>query len=214
ALLYLSPHPAAYQVRNAADVWLRTLLASLGANPRQATLAMMLILALAIPLLRKPETPLVPRYFAWIILEATAYSLVLFAASFFLPPIAAEQIRAPAMAVPVAMPQGISVLEAVALSLGAGLFEEFAFRVVLVTVLLYGTRVIFSAWLSVVLSILGAAFLFSLAHYVGPFGEPLIPATFLFRWAAGLVFTLLYYSRGFAVTAYTHALYDLWVLLI
>src|SRR5690349_8285345 len=45
ALLYLSPHPAAYQVRNAADVWLRTLLASLGANPRQATLAMMLILA-------------------------------------------------------------------------------------------------------------------------------------------------------------------------
>jgi membrane protease YdiL (CAAX protease family) len=211
ALLYLAAAPAHYQVRNAADVWLRTLLASLGASPRQATLAMMLVLLLAVPLLRRREIPLVPRYFVWMVLEAVGYSLVLFVASAFLPPLLES---ATAAAPSVAMPPGIGVLEGIALSLGAGLFEEFAFRVVLVTMLLYATRAVFANWLSVVLSILGAAFLFSLAHYVGPFGEPLAPASFLFRWAAGLVFTLLYYTRGFGVTAYTHALYDLWVLLV
>jgi membrane protease YdiL (CAAX protease family) len=217
ALLFLAATPARFQVRNAADVWLRTLLASLGASPAQATLAMMLVLLLGIPLLRRRETPLVPRYFAWIVLEAAGYSLVLFLVSAFLPPLPGApigQLLAPALPPPAAMPAGIGALEGIALSLGAGLFEEFAFRVVLVTALLSGTRIVFANWLSVALSIAGAAFLFSLAHYVGPFGEPFTAPSFLFRLAAGLVFTLLYYTRGFAVTAYTHALYDLWVLLV
>jgi membrane protease YdiL (CAAX protease family) len=248
ALLWLSAGPASYQIRNAADVWLRTAMASLGATPSQATLAMLLILILAIPLLRR-RIPLVPRYFGWIVMEAATYSVVLFVLSALLPPLpatvlagavdggstagfaggvsAASSSRGVSAqgfsggvsaqgfsgGVSASMPPGISLAEGVALSLGAGLFEELAFRVVLVTALLWGTRVVFANWLSVALSILGAAFLFSLAHYVGPFGEPYSPGSFLFRWAAGLVFTLLYYTRGFAVTAYTHALYDLWVLL-
>jgi membrane protease YdiL (CAAX protease family) len=240
ALLYLASAPAHFEVRNAADVWLRTLMASLGATPAQATLAMLLLVLLAVPLLRRRESPLVAHYFLWMLLEGVAYSLALFVLSALLPPLpmGAAALRLPAALPPAgiwpaamppagiwpaamppagiwpaAMPPGIGLAEGIALSLGAGLFEEFAFRVVLVTVLLWATRVIFANWLSVTLSILGAAFLFSLAHYAGPFGEPFAPASFLFRWAAGLVFTLLYYTRGFAVTAYTHALYDLWVLL-
>jgi membrane protease YdiL (CAAX protease family) len=201
ALLYLADTPARPQLRNAADVWLRTLLASLGASPAQATLAGLLLVLLAIPALRRRETPLVPRYFAFALLEAAGYSAALFAASALLP------------APPAAMPPGISLAEGIALSLGAGLFEEFVFRVVLVTGLLWAARVIFPRPLAVALAVLGAAFLFALAHYVGPFGEPFAAPGFLFRWAAGLVFTLLYTVRGFAVTAYTHALYDLWVLL-
>lgn len=201
ALLYVSGAPAGLQVRNAADVWLRTLLASLGASPTQATLATLLLVLLAIPVLRRRETPLVPRYFALALLEATGYSAALFAASALVP------------ALPAAMPPGIGLAEGIALSLGAGLFEEFAFRVVLVTGLLWALRVIFARWLAAALAVLGAAFLFALAHYVGPFGEPFAAPGFLFRWLAGLVFTLLYTVRGFAVTAYTHALYDLWVLL-
>jgi len=200
ALLWGSATPAPYQVRNAADVWLRTLMASLGATPRQASLAMLLLVILAVPLLRRGR-PLVPRYFAWVLVESALYSAALFVLSAMIPPL------------PAAMPGGVGLEEGVALSLGAGLFEELAFRVVLVTVLLWAGRWVFAPWLAVLAAVLGAAFLFALAHYVGPLGEPFSAGSFLFRWAAGLVFTLLYTTRGFAVTATTHALYDLWVLL-
>ena len=92
------------------------------------------------------------------------------------------------------------------------MFEELVFRVILVGVLLTVTRLVFKEWLSVLVSITGAAFLFSVAHYVGPLGEQFLPHTFMFRWMAGLLFSALFYLRGFAITAYSHALYDIWVL--
>ncbi len=103
-------------------------------------------------------------------------------------------------------------MQGLGLSLGAGLFEELFFRVILLNVLLVGTGLVFKRWLSAAISIPLAAFLFSLAHYVGPLGEPLEIYGFMFRWVAGLLFTVLYYLRGFAVTAYSHALYDVWVI--
>jgi membrane protease YdiL (CAAX protease family) len=48
---------------------------------------------------------------------------------------------------------------------------------------------------------------------VGPYGDVLTPVSFLFRFVAGLLFTGLYYWRGFAVTAYAHACYDIRVTL-
>ena len=61
-------------------------------------------------------------------------------------------------------------------------------------------------------SVLLAAFLFSLSHYVGTMADTWQLYSFMFRWVAGLLFTVLYFVRGFAITAYTHALYDIWIL--
>jgi membrane protease YdiL (CAAX protease family) len=205
ALLFWTGIPAVFQVRNAADVWLRTLLESLGAGPAQATAVTLRLLLLAIPLTRPADMPLVPRYFAWVTLEAGGYSAALFAVSLLLPL---------AGLTPAALPPGTGTGERIALALGAGLFEELAFRVILVTVLLWLARLVFRPRWAAALAVLGAALLFSLAHYVGSYGEPFLLYSFAFRWAAGLVFTLLYAARGFAVTAYTHALYDLWTLLV
>jgi hypothetical protein len=54
--------------------------------------------------------------------------------------------------------------------------------------------------------------LFSLWHYVGPLADPLDMRSFVFRWTCGVVFTLIYAFRGFAPAVWTHALYDVWVL--
>ena len=102
------------------------------------------------------------------------------------------------------------------MSLGAGLYEELLFRVILVAGLAWlgrralGLRPVPAGVLATVLG----ALLFSLAHYVGPYGDPLALPSFTFRFVAGLFFSGLYLLRGFGITAWTHALYDAFLLLL
>ena len=62
-------------------------------------------------------------------------------------------------------------------------------------------------------TILGAA-IFSAFHYIGPSGDRLQLYSFVFRMVAGLFFSALYLARGFGITALTHALYDVSLLLL
>ena len=101
-------------------------------------------------------------------------------------------------------------------SLGAGLYEELLFRVLLVSgIALLGTRVI--GWQprsAAMVAVVVGAFIFSAFHYVGPYGDPFELRSFVFRMVAGLFFSGLYVVRGFGITAWTHALYDVFVLLL
>lgn len=116
------------------------------------------------------------------------------------------------------------------MSLGAGFYEELAFRVVLfglgakLLVFLFAKQRIditgttptsrFSlralgimvAW-SVV-----CAVIFSSVHYIGAMSDTFALPSFLFRLVLGLVLTLIFATRGFAAAVWTHALYDVWVL--
>ncbi len=95
------------------------------------------------------------------------------------------------------------------LSIGAGIYEEFLFRLILLTVLLFVLKDIFQiafGW-SLVLAIVGSAVLFSLYHYLG--SEPFTPQTFFFRTAAGIYFGGIYIFRGYGVDVGTHVVYDL-----
>jgi hypothetical protein len=100
------------------------------------------------------------------------------------------------------------------LSLGAGLYEELLFRVLLVSgLLLLARRVL--RWrpaLANVFAVGVGALIFSAFHYIGPYGDPLRLDSFLFRAIAGVAFSALYVFRGFGITAWTHALYDVLVL--
>lgn len=107
---------------------------------------------------------------------------------------------------------------AVVLSLGAGLYEEIAFRVGLYGV---GRRLVLAMMPEALpgqklMASLGWALLtaaiFSGWHYFGQFGEPFELRSFVFRWVCGLVFTVIYVFRGFAPVVWTHALYDIWVM--
>jgi hypothetical protein len=55
------------------------------------------------------------------------------------------------------------------------------------------------------------ALIFSAFHYIGPFGDRFTLASFTFRAVAGLLFSGLYVLRGFGITAWTHALYDVFL---
>ena len=101
-------------------------------------------------------------------------------------------------------------------SLGAGIYEELLFRVLLVGALSAGARALLG-WrpmtAGIAATVLGAA-IFSAFHYIGPYGDQLQVYSFVFRMVAGLFFSALYLLRGFGITAWTHALYDVSLLLL
>ncbi|MBI2796988.1 MAG: CPBP family intramembrane metalloprotease [Gemmatimonadetes bacterium] len=116
----------------------------------------------------------------------------------------------------IAGPMGeLPVSTQLALSLGAGIYEELLFRVLLTGALLWFARVALG-WgrgTASVAAVIVSALVFSAFHYVGPYGEPLQLASFTFRAIAGLWFSALFVLRGFGITAWAHALYDVWVTL-
>lgn len=101
------------------------------------------------------------------------------------------------------------------ISLGAGIYEELLFRVILVGALAaIGARVLgWSPRTAGITAAVVGALLFSAFHYIGPYGDPLDLGSFTFRALAGLVFSGLYLTRGFGIAAWTHALYDVYVTL-
>ena len=60
-------------------------------------------------------------------------------------------------------------------------------------------------------ALLLTSFLFSTAHYLGPYGDTFEIASFSFRALAGVFFAALFIFRGFGIAAGTHALYDMLV---
>ena len=101
------------------------------------------------------------------------------------------------------------------LSIGAGLYEELLFRVVLVGLIAWGAHKVLG-WRPLVAGVLATvlgALIFSAFHYIGPFGDRLNVYSFVFRTIAGLFFSALYLARGFGITAWTHSLYDVFLLL-
>jgi hypothetical protein len=103
----------------------------------------------------------------------------------------------------------------VVMSLGAGFYEEIAFRVVLFGGGVLLLKLFFGGIMKLALAIAWAvvcAVAFSAWHYVGPLGDAFELHSFVFRLVCGLVFTGIYVLRGFAPVVWTHALYDMWVL--
>jgi hypothetical protein len=99
------------------------------------------------------------------------------------------------------------------LSLGAGIYEQVLFRVLLVgTLSTLGMRLLgWSRGTAGITACVVGALIFSAFHYVGDYGDPFQLGSFTFRFLAGLVFSALYLTRGFGITAWTHALYDVYV---
>jgi hypothetical protein len=102
------------------------------------------------------------------------------------------------------------------LSLGAGIYEELLFRVIIAGTLdVLGQKLLgWRPWVAGAFAVVISATVFSACHYIGPYGDPLRLDSFLYRLIGGMVFSALYLTRGFGITAWTHALYDLLVLVL
>lgn len=112
-------------------------------------------------------------------------------------------------------PAALDPLTTFTISLGAGLYEELVFRVLLTSGLAIGARVVLGLGTvsAGVFATLLSAVVFSAFHYIGPYGDALELSSFTFRAVAGVFFSALYLTRGFGITAWTHALYDVFLLI-
>jgi len=101
------------------------------------------------------------------------------------------------------------------LSLGAGIYEELLFRVVLVSLFAWLARGVLGLrpLTAGAIATVAGALVFSAFHYIGPYGDAWQVYSFVFRTIAGLFFSALYLTRGFGITAWTHSLYDVLLLL-
>ncbi len=110
---------------------------------------------------------------------------------------------------PGALSIGDRVKEAVGL-LGAGIYEELLFRLILLSLAAWALRRMGVAPRpAMIASAIFTSLLFAAAHNVGPYGEPLQAFRFLFRVLAGLFFAAVFLYRGFGIAAGSHAAYDI-----
>ena len=214
ALLFIGGNPQMGQIRNLGDVWLRQILGSLDIKQSHAAMVMLLGLVIAMVVLRRGGIRLKGSYLGPMAAEAAVYGLLLAIISNVIFAISSFVLEGPALQTQALAAAGAlsgGVVQNIALFLGAGLFEEFIFRVVL----LWGLLLVFKPWLPNYLATAAAigiaAGLFSAAHYIGPMAYRLEFQTFLFRFIAGLWFTGVYYFRGFSLAAYSHAFYDIMI---
>ena len=202
-----------YPMVNGADFLTRLLLQNLGLSARAylgwtAAVALLFVVAIAV-LRRRQQVQL--RIFVPVVLESAIYALTMGSAIVLVmtrifhisPHLAAGLAR-----------EGI-VSRAV-MSIGAGVWEETVFRLgLLAGVAALCERVLgMRRLVAVTLAFVVSSLVFSAVHHIPPYGDPLRLGIFTFRFLAGICFGLLFWFRGFAVAVYTHALYDIYVLIL
>ena len=193
-------------VRNAAESVIKTPLKIFGKNGALVfNLAVVAVTVFAV-VQAKRRKELNVSIFLPMFLESLLYALVLGRVvlgllRLFLPSLVSEMAS-------------LDAVTTALLAIGAGVYEEIVFRLILLSAFFFAfSRVLElrEAWASA-LSILLAAAIFSLMHYVGgSMTGSFDTGGFLFRFVAGLVLSAIYVFRGLGIAVYTHALYDLMI---
>lgn len=154
---------------------------------------------------REEDLPIRPSYFGCMLGESIVLVPIFALTVGFL------TVKAlPPAAMAVGAKSGADFLRIVGISMGAGVYEEFLFRVCLIGLLGWLGATFLPKHKVLVYSIASviSALVFSAVHYMGPLGDDWNFASFTYRALAGLVLNGIYLSRGFGVAAWTHALYD------
>ncbi len=208
-VLILISQPQSDVARISVDVWFKNLFAYFGLDAISTTLLVAAMIGGVIVYHKRKEVSSIKRsYFLFMIAESAIYAIaVAIIVSNLVEFILLQSSNAPQLG-------DLNRLQLIALSLGAGLYEELFFRVILVSVLVYLFNLIFARKNFVFgAAVVTAAVLFSGVHYVGEYADIFTLNSFLFRFLFGLALNLIYVIRGFGMAAWTHALYDLIVVL-
>ena len=201
-------------VRNGADVLLKMVFVMFGGRTG-LTVFSVLLAGTAFWLIwrdrRQHPGPLSPRVFLVMLIESLVYAAIF---GTVVSVLTGLLLRTPAN-----LSQGgvasLTLPVQLVVSLGAGIYEELAFRVLLVSGFLAIGRAI--GWprpVVVISAILASAIVFSAFHYIGAMGDQFTVASFTFRAVAGVLLSGLYVLRGFGIAAWTHALYDVGLALL
>lgn len=234
------------QVRVVAFVWLQNLLRHLGTGSRFAWIApplVVVVILVGLQIASRKQwyfclSDYTPMVFECVLL---AVPLIVLSLMFNSPPVNSDNssqlssARPPARVVAVqavcvwgedpasvgylaaARPKAHSLMTDIVTGVGAGIYEELVFRLILICALmvLFQDLIGMGHQNAVVLSVLVSAALFSAHHHIvwvdGRLGRsaPFLWAEFGFRTVAGIYFAILFAVRGFGITAGTHAFYDI-----
>jgi hypothetical protein len=104
----------------------------------------------------------------------------------------------------------LGVFDKLVLAAGTGFHEEFIFRVLLIS---GGSALLarvfrMSGRVALLVCMVLSSIAFSLAHNFGSLGEPFVLDIAGYRVLEGLMFAILYVTRGFATAAYAHFFYE------
>jgi membrane protease YdiL (CAAX protease family) len=202
-----------YPMLNGADFVTGLLFGRLGFTQPQYLMFVLLVtvaFVIAVVSLRRRHQPFQTRIVVPIVLESTIYALTMGSLIIL--------VMTKVLGISPRLAAGIEqegILARVVMSLGAGVYEELVFRLGLLGGLAaLGEKVLrLGRWPSAALALVVSAVLFSAAHHIPPDGEVLRMNVFMFRVLAGMFFGALFWLRGLAVAVYTHAFYDVYVLL-
>jgi hypothetical protein len=208
-VIVLGPHA----VRNGADAWLRILLDGIGFGQY----FLLPILTVCILLAWHHTTHQPWRVHGHVFYGMVAESLL---AAILLRLLLVVQGRLmpmqiePAVTASPAMPWMQQLFQNVRIGvgyLGAGIYEELLFRLILLGLTILALRALgMPKWPRLFLAVVTTSLLFSAAHYVGG-REAISWFSFVFRFLAGVFFSLLFLYRGFGIAAGAHAGYDILV---
>ena len=187
-------------IRNGADVMLRRILATVGINGIYA-IALVLLIGVIIGFFvnrgKFKNLKVNSNYFLFMLFESILWAFLLL--------ILLSQAQ-------LLLTKGNAkeLFQQIVLSIGSGIFEEFIFRVILVSglALIVG---IFSKryWIKMSIAIVIAAVIFSIFHFVGDYADTFKYSLFLIRIFAGIILGFIYILRGFGIAAYAHSFYNL-----
>lgn len=194
------------EIRVSADIWIKRVLSSFGDMGLAGLGVVVLLIGVAVFIIeRKKRIPIKPNYLFWMPLESALYAVAL-----------GWIVGVSVGALFNAVGPQVSTFDAptqLALSLGAGLYEELVFRVLLVGGLYWLLSRVTDRTVAYTSAALVAAAIFSSVHYVGVFGDPFTLPSFVFRFLFGLMLNVLFIVRGFGIAAWTHAIYDVLIVI-
>jgi hypothetical protein len=235
SLVFVAPMLVLYEVgvlalgghapRNGADVWLRSSLDVLGIGQYFLLPILVCGVLLGWHYLRRDPWTISPRVLMRMLAESLVYALALLLLARVQGVIFGHLRAALAADITLATHAPPGLFSRMVGYLGAGIYEELLFRLLLLPLAITG---LIAAGLKpragVVGGIVLTSLLFSAAHYqldlwfgpwhlAMPVGDAWNLFSFTFRFLAGVYFAVLFQSRGFGLAAGAHALYDIAVAL-
>ena len=202
--IFLTSSDDMFVLRNGADALMRQILATFGIAGLYWVGAIFFIGFIITFILQRKyweETQIHSDYFLLMMMESVAWSVLIY---YLMSNVYLLLMN----------PTGSMLVQQVTLAVGAGIYEEFLFRVLLIAGISVILGFIFQwsektrNWAAMVI----AAGIFSSFHFIGEYGDFFSFNIFMVRFLAGIALGTLYFLRGFGITAWSHAVYDLIVL--
>ena len=204
--------PTPGKLRTGADTWMRSMLASAGLDDRWLLPLLVVVILLGWQVVSYREWRFSPGILAGMAVESLVWAVMLIGISRLIDA-GFSYLEQHETAVLVLAPVKQSPYVASLIGyIGAGVYEETLFRLILVPVFFGVLRLLQAPQIMAsTLAVTGSALLFALAHHAGMPGEPFTWFAFIFRWMAGVFFAWVFVLRGFGVAVGTHAIYDILV---